>query len=61
MKKCKICNESLLKADTKENRTEHYACRRLKLFSTKGIKDSEQKEAFKRIIQKPNLFRKLFS
>jgi len=60
MKECKLCNEPLLKADTKPDRTEHYACRRLKRFSTKGIKDSEQKEAFKIIIKKPKLFRKLF-
>jgi hypothetical protein len=63
MKDCTICEEPLLKAEIKENRTEHYSCRRLKRFKriVSTASDSERSEAFKIIIKKPNVFRKLFS
>jgi hypothetical protein len=62
MGNCKICGDPLLKEDTKENRTEHYLCRKLKNFKRKVSTSSEKerKEAFKMIIKKPNAFRKIF-
>jgi len=63
MGNCKICGDPLLKEGSKENRTEHYSCRRLKLFKNKvsTASENDRKEAFKIIIKKPNVFRKLFS
>jgi len=62
MGNCVICGDPLLKDGFKENRTEHYACRTLKKFRKKVNIASEplRKEAFKIIVRKPNVFRKLF-
>ena len=62
MKNCKICGEPLIKGSIKENRTEHYKCRRLRLFKNNvaTATEGERIEAFKIIVKKPNLFRKIF-
>lgn len=61
-KLCEVCQLPLLKAEIKENRTEHYACRNVKYFKKKGgnTSTSRRKSALKTMIKKPNIFRKIF-
>ena len=59
MKKCTVCNEPLIK----KGRTEHYKCRCVKKFQKNGSNtcDTRRKTAFNAMIEKPNVFRELFS
>lgn len=61
-KKCKVCGEDLNKTG-KENRTEHYGCRNIKVLSKKGMdKTCKTREisALKTMEKKPSLFKIFF-
>lgn len=62
MKNCKICERELNKEDIKENRTEHYACRQVKILSKnyQNIAETRRNVAVKQMIRFPNAMRNLF-
>ena len=62
MKKCTICSEPLLKEDIKENRTEHYGCRCVKIANKNlgNTCNTRMETACKTLDKKPGLLLKMF-
>ena len=60
--KCTICKNLLNKVETKENRTEHFACRQVKLLSEnyQNIAETRRNVAIKQMIRFPDVMRNLF-
>lgn len=59
MNKCKVCGDPLIK----EERTEHYGCRNIKVLSKKGVDDTCSTRfisAVKALDRKPGLFERFF-
>lgn len=63
MKNCTICHKPLKKAETKENRTEHFACRQVKILSKnyQNIAETRRNVAVKQMIKFPDVMRNLFT
>lgn len=59
---CTICGKPLKKKEYKENRTEHFACRQVKILSKnyQNVAKTRRQVAIKQMIRFPEVMRKLF-